>query len=150
MSKKKLVGALEATFKAQMTRKMVRMFVLTKSWMSLNLKHLGSKTRSVSQITAIPCGLSKGNISRSTDLKFGQNVCLAEGLEMFEFWLLGVIIDLMVFYAAFNINSFTPRQQLTLIMSFLYFTSTRLGLISVMPKDTPMKNSETLIHKLGQ
>ena len=34
------------------------------------------------------------------------------------------------------------RRQLTLLMSFLGFTSTRLGLWSVLPKDTPTQNPE--------
>ena len=45
----------------------------------------------------------------------------------------------MVFYAAFNSISVISWPQLTLLMSFLGFTSTRLGLWSVLPKDTPMK-----------
>ena len=52
------------------------------------------------------------------------------------------LIDWMVFYAPFNSISVISRQQLTLFMSFLGFTSTRLGLWSVLPKDTPTKNSE--------
>ena len=49
------------------------------------------------------------------------------------------LIDWMVFYAAFNSISVISWQQLTLFMSFLGFTSTRLGLWSVLPKDTPTK-----------
>ena len=45
----------------------------------------------------------------------------------------------MVFYAAFNSISVISQGQLTLFMSFLGFTSARLGLWSVLPKDTPMK-----------
>ena len=48
-------------------------------------------------------------------------------------------IDWMVFYAAFNSIWVIQQQQLTLFMSFLGFTSTRLGLWSVLPKDTPPK-----------
>ena len=36
------MGALQATFLAQLTCKFVRMFVLIESWMSLNMGHLGS------------------------------------------------------------------------------------------------------------
>ena len=58
------------------------------------------------------------------------------------------LIAWVVFYAAFNNNSVLLRRQLTLCMSFLGFTSTRLGLWSVLPKDTPTKNPEdqTLYH----
>ena len=45
----------------------------------------------------------------------------------------------MVFYAAFNSISVISRRQLTLVMSFLGFTSNRLGLWSVLPNDTPTK-----------
>ena len=45
----------------------------------------------------------------------------------------------MVFYAAFNTILVKPGRQLTLFMSFLGFTSTRLGLWSVLPKETSWK-----------
>ena len=48
----------------------------------------------------------------------------------------------MLFYAAFNIISVISWRQLTLYMSIPGFTSTRLGLGSVLPKDIPMKNLE--------
>ena len=38
-----------------------------------------------------------------------------------------------------NSISFMPWQQLTLFMSFVGFTNTRLGLWSVLPMDTPIK-----------
>ena len=47
--------------------------------------------------------------------------------------------DWMVFYAAFNRISDISWEQLTLFTSFLGFTSTRRGLWSVLPKDTPTK-----------
>ena len=47
-----------------------------------------------------------------------------------------------MFYAAFNSISVISQRQLTLFMSFLGFTSTRLGLWSVLPKDTPTKKPE--------
>ena len=50
------------------------------------------------------------------------------------------LIDWMVFYATFQQYSVISRRQLTLFVSFLGFTSTRLGLWSVLPKDTPTKN----------
>ena len=56
------------------------------------------------------------------------------------------LIDWMVFYATFNSTSVPSRYQLTLFMSFLGFTSTRLGLWSVLPKDTPKKNPHDLVQ----
>ena len=50
--------------------------------------------------------------------------------------------DWIEFYAVFGSISVISRRQLTLLMSFLGFTSTRLGLWSVLPKDTPTKNPE--------
>ena len=44
-------------------------------------------------------------------------------------------IDWIMFYAAFNSISVIIRRHLTLFMSFLGFTSSRLGLWSVLPKD---------------
>ena len=41
--------------------------------------------------------------------------------------LIDWLIDWMVFYATFNSISVISRRQLTLFMSFLGFTSTRLG-----------------------
>ena len=49
------------------------------------------------------------------------------------------LIDWMVFYAAFNSTSVISRWPFKLFMSFLGFTSTRLGLWSVLPKDTLTK-----------
>ena len=43
--------------------------------------------------------------------------------------------DWMVFYPAFNSISVISQRQLTLLMSFMSFTSTRLGFWSVLPKD---------------
>ena len=51
-------------------------------------------------------------------------------------------INWIVFYATFNSISVISRRQLTLFMAFLGFTSTRLWLWSILPKDTPTKNSE--------
>ena len=45
----------------------------------------------------------------------------------------------MLFYAAFNSISVISRRQFTLFMSFLGFSSTKLGLWSVLPKDTSTK-----------
>ena len=43
----------------------------------------------------------------------------------------------MVIHTAFNIISLVSWQQLTLFVFFPGFKSTRLGLLSVLPKDTP-------------
>ena len=40
--KKYLVGTVQATFLAQLTWKLVRMFILIKSWMTASLGHLGT------------------------------------------------------------------------------------------------------------
>ena len=56
-----------------------------KSQWSLNLGHLGSRTRSLGQIKEIPCGHSRGNISCSIDLEIGQNAYLDEMLDESEF-----------------------------------------------------------------
>ena len=61
------------------------------SGMSLILGYLGSKTRSLCQIQEIPYGRSRGHISCSIDLKIGQNVCLDEISDEFEFQSTGVI-----------------------------------------------------------
>ena len=47
-----------------------------------------------------------------------------------------------MFYAAINSISVISRRQFTLSMSFLGFISTRLGLYSVLPKDTPTKKKK--------
>ena len=52
------------------------------------------------------------------------------------------MIDWMVFYTAFNSISVISRQQFTLFMSFLGFTSTRLGSEVSCPKTLPRKNLE--------
>ena len=61
-----------------------------KSKTTLNLGHLGSKTRSQGQMKEKPCGRSRGTNLNSIDLKIGQNVCLDELLDEFEFRSLGV------------------------------------------------------------
>ena len=48
----------------------------------------------------------------------------------------------MVFYAAFNSISVISRRQFTLFMSFLDFTSTRLGSEVSCPRTLPRKNPE--------
>ena len=48
----------------------------------------------------------------------------------------------MVFYATFNSISVILRRQFTLFMSFLGFTSTRLGFEVSCPRTLPRKNPE--------
>ena len=52
----------------------------------------------------------------------------------------------MVFYAAFNSISVISRRQLTLFMSFLGFTSTRLGSEMSCQRTLPRKNPEDLVR----
>ena len=56
-----------------------------KSRMSLNLSHLGSKTKSLGQIKETPCGHSRGHSFCSIDLKISQDVCLDKISDEFEF-----------------------------------------------------------------
>ena len=60
------------------------MFVMMKSWMSLKMGHVGSKTRLVGQILEKPCVLSIGHIFSVIFMKLGQNVCLDEIWDKFE------------------------------------------------------------------
>ena len=48
----------------------------------------------------------------------------------------------MMFYAAFNSISVISRRQFTLFVSFLGFTSTRLGSEVTCPRTLPRKNPE--------
>ena len=73
---KYLLDSTEATFDVQLTKKMVRIFVLIKFRIILNLVLLASKIRLVGQITEIPCGHSRNRISCSIDLKISQNFSL--------------------------------------------------------------------------
>ena len=76
--------ALEATFLVQYSSKLVRMFALVKSGMSLKMGHVGSKTRSLGQILEKPFICSGCHIFSPTLLKIGQNVCLDNILDEFE------------------------------------------------------------------
>ena len=53
---------------------------------------------------------------------------------------------MMFSYAAFNSISVISRRQLTLFMSFLGFTSTRLGSEVFCPRTLPRKNPEDLVR----
>ena len=79
-----LVYALEATFSVQLSRDLVRMFVLFKSRTSLKMGHVRSKTRSQGQILEKPCVRSRGHIFSPIIKKLGHNVCLDEISDEFE------------------------------------------------------------------
>ena len=74
-------------------------------------------------LSAICCNLDQSNI-------------LSSGKDWNHF---SGLTDWKVFYAAFNSISVISRWQLTLFMSFLGFSSTKLGLWIVLPMDTPLK-----------
>ena len=59
-SKKKVVYALEAIFSVQYSWKLLRMFALIISWMSLKVGHVGSESRSLGQILEKPCVRCRG------------------------------------------------------------------------------------------
>ena len=56
------------------------------------------------------------------------------------------MIDWMVFYAPFNSISVISLRQLTFFMSFLGFTSTRLGYEVSCPRTLPRKNPEDSVR----
>jgi len=70
------VYTLETTFEKQFLRNFVRMFVLTISRPSLNVGHVGSKTRSPGQILGSSCLHSRGHICNPMLMKLHQNVYL--------------------------------------------------------------------------
>ena len=74
----------------------------------------------------------KLNWLKSLDLSLKEQCCLQEK----KCWYTVLPYKL---YAAFNSISVISWRQYTLFMSFLGFTSTRLGLWSILPKDTSMK-----------
>ena len=60
------------------------MFALIKSWTSLKIGHVGSKTRSVGQSLEKPFVHSRGHIFSPILMKRNQNVCLDEISDKFE------------------------------------------------------------------
>ena len=60
------------------------MIVLIKSWPSLKLGHVVSKTRSLGQILEKPCEHSSSYIYGPIIMKDGQNDCLNDFLAKFE------------------------------------------------------------------
>ena len=74
-------------------------------------------------------------------------ICLTTKFLSYSFKLETVkqrkwLIDWMMFYVAFNSVSVMSQQQLTLFMSFLSLTSTRLGLRVSCRRTLPRKNPE--------
>ena len=64
--------------------KLLRMFALVISWMSLKIGHVGSKSRSLGQILEKPCVRCRGHIFSPILLKFSKNVCPKDILDQFE------------------------------------------------------------------
>ena len=85
-----LVYALEATFSVQSSWNLVRMFGSIKSETTSKLGHVGSKTRSLSQILEKPCVRSRSHIFSPILMKLGQNVCPDEISDEFEIGSCGV------------------------------------------------------------
>jgi len=69
------VYTLETTFVIRFLWNLVRMLVLTRSRPSLNMGHVGSKTRSPGQILGNSCLHSWDQICNPILMKLGQNVC---------------------------------------------------------------------------
>ena len=64
---------------------LLRIFVLTISWPSSNMGHVGSKTRSPGQILGNSSLHSRGYICDLILIKLGQNVCFDNILAKFEY-----------------------------------------------------------------
>ena len=64
--------------------KLLRMFALVISWMSLKIGHGGSKSRSLGQILEKLCVCCRGHIFSPILLKFSKNVCPNDILDQFE------------------------------------------------------------------
>ena len=60
------------------------MYVLMKSWTSLKMGHVESKTRSLGHMLDKPYECSRGHIFSLIIMKHGQNLCLNETLREFE------------------------------------------------------------------
>ena len=80
-----LVYKLEATYLAQTSSNLIRMFILIISGTSLNMGQVGSKSRSVGQILGKPCLRSRGHIFCLIFFKLGQDVYLDDIWARFEF-----------------------------------------------------------------
>jgi len=89
-SLKILVYTLDATFATQFWWNVVRLFVLTISRPSLNIGHVGSKTRSPGQIFGNSCLHCRGYLSDPILMKLSQNVCFDNIQAKFEYVSCGV------------------------------------------------------------
>ena len=70
------MNTLEVTVLTRFSSNLVDMIVYIKSRSSLNMGHVGSKTRSVGQIKEKPCLHSRSHIYDPIFMKLNQNVCL--------------------------------------------------------------------------
>ena len=82
-----LVYKLEATYLAQTSSNLIRMFILIISGTSLNMGQVGSKSRSVGQILGKPCLHSTGHIFYPIFFKVSQDVYLDNVWDKFEYGL---------------------------------------------------------------
>ena len=75
---------LEKNFFSPTIMKLGQNVVLMKSWTSLKMGHVWSKTRSLVQILELPCVRFRGHIFSPLIIKHDQNVCLDKILDEFE------------------------------------------------------------------
>ena len=68
-----LVNTLEATVLVQSSSNLPRMIILTKSRLTSNMGHVGSKTRSVGQLKEKSCEHSRGHSFGPIIIKLAQN-----------------------------------------------------------------------------
>ena len=80
-----LVYPLETTDLLKSLGNFTRMFVLKTSQSSLNMGHVGSKTRSLSQSALKPCSPFRGHSFASIFTKLNQNDSLDETSVKFEY-----------------------------------------------------------------
>ena len=78
------VVTVQATFFNGQSLKLVKSFILMNSRLSLNLGHVGSKTRSLDQIKGKPCGPSIGHISQWIFMKIVEKLHLDDFQTEFE------------------------------------------------------------------
>ena len=79
------MNTLEAIVLVQSSSNLLRMIILTISQLSSNMGEIGSKTRSVGQIMAKPCELSRGHIFGPIFIKLAQNDHLDNISVKFEY-----------------------------------------------------------------
>ena len=79
------MNTLEATVLVQSSSNLLRMIILTKSRLSSNMGHVGSKTRSVGQLKEKPCEHSRGHSFDPIIIKLAQNDHLDNISVKFEY-----------------------------------------------------------------